>query len=77
MGIQLKLRDDQQFVWVATQEGETRRIAGRYAVNGNMLFLEGGSGALVGGVEMRTPGGGFNFKLVDNAPADTGLDFAK
>lgn len=77
VSIQLKLREDRQFVWVATQAGEARRFAGTYAIDGNMLFLEGRNGGLVGRIQMRGPGGGFNFKLIDNAPADAGLDFAK
>jgi hypothetical protein len=73
--IELKLRDDQQFVWLATQEGEPRRMAGRYVVEGRFLFLGGGSGTLVGRLQLRKQGG-FNFKLLDNSSTDTGLDFA-
>jgi tetratricopeptide (TPR) repeat protein len=74
--ITLTLRDDQQFVWAATRDGKTRLIAGPYAFEGNVLFLYGGSGTLIGGVQPR-PAGSINFTLLDNAPADAGLDFAR
>ncbi len=74
--ISLTLRDDQHFVWVATRNGTSRRIAGRFALAGNMLFLAGGSGALVGNVEPRDHGG-FNFKLHDNDTSHPGLDFTR
>ncbi|MGE5193533.1 MAG: tetratricopeptide repeat protein, partial [Deltaproteobacteria bacterium] len=61
-GIQLRLRDDQRFVWVATRDGKARRIAGRYALEGSLLLLEGGSGTLIGRVQ--TTKGGFNFWLL-------------
>jgi tetratricopeptide (TPR) repeat protein len=73
--IELKLRDDQQFIWTATQEEKPRRMAGRYVVEGNFLFLGGGSGTLVGRVLMRKEGG-FNYRLLDSSPSDPGLDFA-
>ncbi len=73
--IELKLRDDQQFVWTATQEGKSRRMAGRYVIEGSFLFLGGGSGTLAGRVLMRKEGG-FNYLLLDNSPSDHGLDFA-
>lgn len=75
VSLQLKLRDDQNFVWVAIQEGKPRRMAGRYVLEGNFLFLGGGSGTLVGRIETRKQGG-FNFKLLDNSPTDAGLEFA-
>ena len=75
VSIQLKLRDDDHFVWVATHEGKPRRMAGRYVVEGNILFLGGGSGTLVGRMEKRKQGG-FNFKLLENSTTDAGLDFA-
>jgi len=73
--IQLKLRDDQRFVWVATREGKPRRIAGQYFLEGNTLFLGGGSGTLIGRVQIKKQGG-FNFTLLDGGPARAGLDFA-
>ncbi len=74
--ITLTLRDDQQFMWAATRDGKTRLIAGPYAFEGNVLFLYGGSATLIGGLQAR-PSGSFNFTLLDNAPADPGLDFAR
>jgi tetratricopeptide (TPR) repeat protein len=74
--ITLTLRDNQQFKWAATRDGKTRLIAGPYAFEGNALFLYGGSGTLIGGLQPR-PSGGFNFTLLDNAPDDPGLDFAR
>jgi tetratricopeptide (TPR) repeat protein len=73
--IQLKLHDDQRFVWLATWEGKPRRIAGRYVVEGNALFLGGGSGTLIGRVQMKKQGG-FSFTLLDGGPARPGLDFS-
>jgi tetratricopeptide (TPR) repeat protein len=73
--IQLKLRDDQRFVWVATREGKPRRIAGQCVLEGTTLFLGGGSGTLIGRVQMKKQGG-FNFTLLDGGPARPGLDFA-
>jgi hypothetical protein len=72
--IGLKLHNDQQFAWTATRDGKTRRIAGRYALEDNVLILAGGSGTLVGIVESRKPGG-FNFTLLDDDPGDQGLEF--
>src|SRR5262245_58488371 len=73
--IQLKFLDDQRFVWVATREGKPRQIAGQYLLEGNTLFLGGGSGTLIGRVQMKKQGG-FNFTLLDGGPARAGLDFA-
>jgi tetratricopeptide (TPR) repeat protein len=73
--VTLKLREDGQFVWDATQNGKPRRIAGRYAVQGNLLFLGGGSGTLVGFVEMKKHGG-FLFTIPDIGPTSKGLEFA-
>jgi tetratricopeptide (TPR) repeat protein len=73
--IQLKFRDDQRFVWVATREGKPRRIAGRYVLEGNVLFLGGGSGTLIVQVQMKKQGG-FSFTLLDGPPVRPGLDFA-
>lgn len=75
-GIQLKLRDDGQFVWLATQAGRSRRIAGRYYFDAGVLFLAGGSGTLVGPIQAR-PEGGFHFNLTENDPHDRGLDFVR
>ena len=74
-GIQLTLRDDQGFVWMATREGKPRRIAGRYALEGNLVFLGGGSGTLIGRVQMKKQGG-FDFTLLDGGSVRPGLDFA-
>jgi len=74
--IDLRLRKDQQFVWIATAGGSPRVIAGRYAIQGDTLYLAGGSGTLVGRVEVR-PDGGCNFSLPGNAHSDTGLDFRR
>jgi len=57
------------------RDGKTRRIAGRYALEGNVLILAGGSGTLVGLVQSRKAGG-FNFTLLDDDPGDQGLEFA-
>jgi len=73
--IQLTLRDDARFVWVATREGKPRQIAGHYALEGNVLFLGAGSGTLIGRVEMKKQRG-FNFTLLDGGPPRPGLDFA-
>jgi tetratricopeptide (TPR) repeat protein len=73
--IQLKLLDDLRFVWVATREGKPRRIAGQYVLEGNTLFLGGGSGTLIGRVQIKKQGG-FTFTLLDGGPVRPGLDFA-
>ncbi len=59
---------------IATREGKPRRFAGRYALEGNLLFLGGGSGTLIGRVEMNKQGG-INFALLDGGPVSSGLDF--
>jgi tetratricopeptide (TPR) repeat protein len=73
--IQLTFGDDQRFVWVATREGKSRRIAGQYVLEGNLLFLGAGSATLIGSVELNREGR-FRFTLVDGGPATAGLDFA-
>ena len=75
-GISLTLRDDQQFIWQATRDGKTRTIAGLYALEGYAIFLYGGSGTLIAAIQSKTPRG-FNFTLLDNAPADPGIEFAR
>lgn len=75
-GISLTLRDDQQFLWQATRDGKTRTIAGPYALEGYAIFLYGGSGTLIGALQ-QTKSKSFTFTLLDNAPADPGIEFAR
>ncbi|HEY2251213.1 MAG TPA: tetratricopeptide repeat protein [Planctomycetaceae bacterium] len=74
--IDLRLFKDQRFVWTATQGGSPRVIAGRYALEGDTMFLAGGSGTLIGRVQVQTDGS-FKFSLLGNPQSDPGLDFRR
>lgn len=75
--VDLRLNKDQQFVWTATQAGSPRVIAGRFAVEGDMLFLAGGSGTLIGRLQIQPGGGGFTFSLPGNNHTEAGLVFRR
>jgi tetratricopeptide (TPR) repeat protein len=72
--IDLRLEKDQRFLWTATQGGAPRVIAGRYTIEGDVLFLAGGSATLIGRVKMQSAGG-FKFSLPGNEHSDPGLEF--
>jgi hypothetical protein len=73
--IQLQIRKDNEFVWTATtSQASPRIIAGRYYVEGDTLYLSGGSGTLVGHAQNRN-GGAFSFSLLGNSGAEPGLEF--
>lgn len=75
--ITLRLGNDQQFVWTATHRGSPRIIAGRYAVGEDSMLLAGGSGTLVGRVQIQPDGAGLEFYLPDNPNSDPGLNFRR
>jgi tetratricopeptide (TPR) repeat protein len=74
--IDLRLSKNQQFVWTATRGGKPRVIAGRFAIEGDTLFLAGGSGSLIGRVQIQSDGS-LRFSLPGNNHSDTGLDFRR
>jgi len=74
--IDLRLGKDQRFVWTATQGKSPRVIAGRFAIEGDTLILAGGSGTLIGRLEI-LPDGSFKFRLLGNAESDPGLSFRR
>jgi tetratricopeptide (TPR) repeat protein len=75
--VQLQLKKNQQFVWTAMRSAGTARvIAGQFAVEGETLFLAGGSGTLVGRLQSQ-PGGSFVFSLLGNGGSEMGLLFRR
>ncbi|MSR56948.1 MAG: hypothetical protein EXS05_04670 [Planctomycetaceae bacterium] len=74
--IDLSLRDDHKFVWVATENGKPYRFEGRYTITEDLLILAGIGRVMVGTVTLREPAG-FNFQLLEPNSADNGLDFGK
>ena len=76
--IQLKLNDNDTFVWTATQGGKSTPIEGTFSVEGNLLLLtQTSDGNTMAGKVTARPQGGFNFKMLGSPPTDTGLDFGR
>lgn len=77
--IELTLKVDSTFVWKVTQAGKSNSLAGTYSIeDGNVLSLKQQSdGSTMDGKVTMADNGGFNFKLVETGPGDTGLNFAK
>ena len=70
-------KEDSKFAWVVESAGESQRIEGVSFWSGNQLLLSSGDGILIGVVTMRSLAGSFNFRLLENAPVESGLDFDK
>lgn len=75
---ELTLEEDTKFAWVVEGAGPARaRIEGNYLWSGNYLLLSSGDGMMIGVVTPKSLGGSFNFRLLENAPSEPGLDFDK
>jgi hypothetical protein len=75
--IELQIKPNDQFVWKSTlPDGAVHVIAGRYAASGNVLYLGGGSGALLGKAINRSEGG-FTFALEGNSRGESALEFTR
>lgn len=74
--IDLSLRKDGRFVWIASEKGKPYQFEGRYTVSDDILILSGVGRVMLGFVTLKEPSG-FNFQLLEPNAADNGLDFGK
>jgi hypothetical protein len=65
------------FTWVVEEAGRSRRFSGSYQFAGNQLLLACKDGLMIGVVTVQSLAGGFNFRLLENAPHAAGLDFER
>lgn len=75
--IELTFEGENKFTWTVDDDGHVERFEGEFVSGGTRLVLATEEGTMIGAVTPRSLGGGFNFRLLENAPLDPGLDFER
>jgi hypothetical protein len=75
-GIELTLTDEGKFIWVVNREGRTQRLEGAFQFEEGQLALIRGR-AMIVGVVISRPNGGFRFRVIENDPPTQGVDFSR
>jgi hypothetical protein len=74
--VDFSLQEDGTFTWTATSTGPAVHYAGKYAVSADRIVLSGSRGTVLAWVKDLSADR-FRFQLVENDPADTGIEFTK
>jgi hypothetical protein len=75
--IEATLEPNGHFVWTATQDGQTQTFAGTYTVKDDNLVFARPDGNKMDGIVTLKGTNGFQFRLKNSPPQDSGLQFSK
>jgi len=75
--VDLTLREDGKFAWVAGEGDDAAKVTGHYEVNGQTLVLDGGKQESLVGHLASDGKNAFHFKMLGSPAEDPGLEFQR